>query len=82
MGGNAKTAPYNGHAPVFLQGASRGRCSPLQSRVFLHIVEEIFGEALDLPPEEREAFLDETCGDDLYLRQQVKILLFLVHRIG
>ena len=50
--------------------------------MFLHIVEEIFGEALDLPPEEREAFLDEACGDDLYLRQQVKILLFLVHRIG
>ena len=50
--------------------------------MFLHIFEEIFGEALALPPEEREAFLDEACGDDLYLRQQVKILLFLVHRIG
>ena len=25
-------------ALVFLQGASQGRCSPLQSRVFLHII--------------------------------------------
>ena len=38
-------------------------------------VEEIFAQALDLPTEEREAFLDQACGDDLYLRQQIKILL-------
>ena len=45
-------------------------------------VEEIFGETLDRSLDEREAFLDEACGDNLYLCQQVNTLLFLVHRIG
>ena len=38
-------------------------------------IEEIFAQALDLPEGQREAFLDEACEGDLYLKQQVKILL-------
>ena len=38
-------------------------------------VEELFHRALEHPPEARRAFLDEACGDDPGLRQQVELLL-------
>jgi formylglycine-generating enzyme required for sulfatase activity len=38
-------------------------------------VEQLFGQALDLPREQRAAFLDETCADRPDLRQQVQQLL-------
>ena len=37
--------------------------------------ETLFAEALELPPEERAAFLDEKCGDDAELRSRIGILL-------
>ncbi|MHC4427693.1 MAG: serine/threonine protein kinase, partial [Planctomycetota bacterium] len=39
------------------------------------IVEEIFQDASDLPPDRRGAFLDERCGDDRSLRSEVEALL-------
>jgi serine/threonine protein kinase/tetratricopeptide (TPR) repeat protein len=38
-------------------------------------IKEIFNAALDHPVDEREAFLDQTCGGDLSLRQQVERLI-------
>jgi len=40
-----------------------------------HQVDEIFQEALDLPPGEREAFLEKACGPDTALREEVRQLL-------
>jgi serine/threonine protein kinase/TPR repeat protein len=37
--------------------------------------ETIFAAALALPPEDRAAYLDESCGDDGDLRQRVEVLL-------
>jgi len=37
--------------------------------------ETIFPAALALPPEERAACLDQTCGGDAALRQRVEVLL-------
>jgi serine/threonine-protein kinase len=37
--------------------------------------EDLFHAALERPPEARRAFLDEACGEDTELRQQVKILV-------
>jgi len=37
--------------------------------------ETLFAQALDLPLEERTAFLDEACGDDAELRERVEVLL-------
>ncbi len=37
--------------------------------------EELFGEALELPPESRAAFLDRVCGHDAELRRHVEQLL-------
>ncbi|HEV2764092.1 MAG TPA: protein kinase, partial [Pyrinomonadaceae bacterium] len=39
------------------------------------LVEEIFGQALDLPREERVSFLDGACGSNRELREQVEFLL-------
>jgi hypothetical protein len=36
---------------------------------------QLFDEALELAPEQRAAFLDETCGDDVALRAEVEKLL-------
>jgi serine/threonine protein kinase/Tfp pilus assembly protein PilF len=41
----------------------------------LETVEEIFHAALDYPPDELSAFLDETCAGDEVLRQKVEELL-------
>jgi serine/threonine protein kinase/Tfp pilus assembly protein PilF len=38
-------------------------------------IEEIFDEAAELPRAEREAFLNEACGDDADLRREVEALL-------
>jgi hypothetical protein len=38
--------------------------------------------ALDLPPQNRAAFLDKACGDDAPLRQLVEALLKVHHRVG
>lgn len=38
-------------------------------------MKEIFGEALDLPEQERPAFLDQHCGSDSVLRREIEKLL-------
>ena len=38
-------------------------------------VRELFAEAAEKPPEERATFLDQTCGDDATLREDVLSLL-------
>ena len=38
-------------------------------------IDRIFARALELPPEERQAFVDETCGDDPDLRRELGRLL-------
>ncbi|MGA2268538.1 MAG: protein kinase [Bryobacteraceae bacterium] len=38
-------------------------------------IKEVFGAALDLPEEERPAFLEQTCGGDASLREEVERLL-------
>jgi eukaryotic-like serine/threonine-protein kinase len=43
--------------------------------VKLHRVKELFGEAIDLPPRERAAFLEQACGGDESLRAAVDDLL-------
>ena len=39
------------------------------------LAEELFQQAVDLPVEEREVFLQERCGADLHLRSEVATLL-------
>ena len=39
------------------------------------IAEQLFGEALDLPPEQRAAFLDAACRGSRDVRQAVEALL-------
>ena len=43
-------------------------------------VEQLFDATLDLPPEKREAYLADACGDDEALRQRVERLLRHVGR--
>ena len=38
-------------------------------------IERIFQDAIDLSPDQRSAFLNQVCGDDLELRQEVESLL-------
>lgn len=42
---------------------------------FWRRVEELFQEALERPPEVRQPFLEEACGNDADLRAQVELLL-------
>jgi serine/threonine protein kinase/Tol biopolymer transport system component len=44
--------------------------------------EELFGEALELPPESRSAFLDRACGHDSELRRLLEQLLLDDARAG
>lgn len=44
--------------------------------------EELFGEALELPPDGRSAFLDRVCAHDLELRRQIEYLLLQDERAG
>jgi len=43
----------------------------------LRRIEELIAEALDRPPEDRDNFLDQACGDDRALRREVGELLGL-----
>lgn len=45
-------------------------------------IEELFHSALQRRPAEHSAFLDQACGDDLELRQQVKALLASLEQAG
>ncbi len=38
-------------------------------------LQELFEQALELPVEERQAFLDAACGDDEELRADIEVLL-------
>ena len=40
-----------------------------------HQLEELYHEALEREPDERRAFLEQACGDDLALRREVESLL-------
>lgn len=40
-----------------------------------HEIDALFDAALDRPPDQRDAFLQEHCGDDTELYQSVKELL-------
>ncbi len=44
--------------------------------------EDLFGEALELPPESRATFLDQACRDAPELRRQVEQLLVKHQRAG
>ena len=44
--------------------------------------ESIFEAALQLPPEQRAAYLDQACGADVALRQRVEALLQAHERAG
>jgi hypothetical protein len=46
------------------------------------IAEQLFGEALDLPPEQRAAFLDAACGGSRDVRQAVEALLVKNDRLN
>jgi eukaryotic-like serine/threonine-protein kinase len=41
----------------------------------MHRIESLYGETLALPDRERKAFLDEVCGDDTELKQEIESLL-------
>lgn len=45
-------------------------------------IENIFQSAIDRTPDQRSAFLDTACGDDVELRQQVESLLGLCEKSG
>ena len=47
-----------------------------------HRLEEIFSAARNLPPPERAAFLERTCGGDAALRQQADSLLAAHEQAG
>ncbi len=38
-------------------------------------LEQLFARAVELPPEERDAFCDRACGDDAALREELRTLL-------
>jgi len=40
-----------------------------------HHLWELFHEALETPDDEREGFLDEVCGNDAVLRQEIEELI-------
>lgn len=45
-------------------------------------VEQVFEAVLQRPPEERKAYLDSVCADDITLRNQVDTLLLSLERAG
>src|SRR5438094_3684738 len=47
-----------------------------------HSVETIFSATLELPPEERAAYLDQACGQDDALRQRIDLLLNACEQSG
>ena len=42
----------------------------------------VFTRAIEIPPEDRAAFLDEACGGDESLRRRVEALLRAHDRLG
>ncbi len=42
---------------------------------FFRRVDSVLGEALERPPDEREAFIDSACGDDVEIAREVRNLL-------
>ena len=52
------------------------------SRKEKKLVLEICDEAIELKPQEREAFLDRMCGDDLALKRAAKEILQAVQDSG
>jgi serine/threonine-protein kinase len=48
----------------------------------LKALDEIFHDALDLPPERRAAFLDEACANDSRLRSEIETLIFAHDQSG
>src|SRR5213596_1782617 len=63
----------DGSKGVALSGAERGR--NLMKAARWEKVIDLFQSALERPPEERPAFLDETCHDDEGMRHEVESLL-------
>ena len=47
-----------------------------------HIIEHVFGAALDHSPDQRSAFLDDACRDAPELRRRVEELLLAEERLG
>src|SRR5215472_14100423 len=47
-----------------------------------HQAEELFHAALERAPEERQAFLEQACGEDTELRLQVEHLISIDQRAG
>ena len=45
-------------------------------------MEEVFEAVLQLPPSERSAYVEDVCGNDLTLRNQVETLLLSMERAG
>jgi WD40 repeat protein/serine/threonine protein kinase len=45
-------------------------------------VKEVFNQAMGLPPEERDSFLDRACGSDTSLRHRVERLLKSLEEVG
>lgn len=45
-------------------------------------IEELFHSALQRPPNEQSSFIEQTCGDDIELKQQVEILLVSLEESG
>src|SRR6266480_2986882 len=63
----------DGGEGVALSGAERGR--NLMKAARWEKVIDLFQSAIERPPEERPAFLDETCHDDEGMRHEVESLL-------
>ncbi len=47
-----------------------------------HEIERVFQDAIDLPPDQRSAFLESRCGGDTDLRREVELLLRHAERAG
>src|SRR5689334_703277 len=45
-------------------------------------IERIFQAATELPSEERDAFIEENCGDDQELKTGMKVLVFSFEEAG
>ncbi len=58
-----------------MPSAQRRDCEPEMTPEHWKQVKEIFNAALDRSVDERETYLDEACGGDLSLRQQVERLI-------
>jgi len=46
------------------------------------LIDDLFNDALDVPPAQREAFVRRSCGDDVALRRELESLLAAHHAAG